>query len=376
MGGSGAGARDTHRPGYPGTSPHPVPDIHPDRPARQRFWRWWIAHITPGFFERSERLVVGLEYSSAGWDFWLHFMETPKGEFDMRLLRISLIIAAFALVLLLSACLGEAALPPLESGEISARPQPALNPTLAAAQNIELFLGGQMLVSSQIVPQIPHDLIGRSDCLMCHKQGVSAAPRIPDSHRGLESNTCITCHTAPTSAELSGAEMYTRVCVRCHGENGEGSYGPALNAKSYLQSVTDEQIREAIARGRGESEMLSWGDLGLLTERQIDELVAFIRAWEATAPQLGSTTAAEPANASLGDSTQGEDLFAQFCSGCHGIQGEASIGENFVLQGFVGTTDDETIALTIRDGAPGMPSFHALLTSDNINDILAFVRSW
>lgn len=294
----------------------------------------------------------------------------------MRLQRINLIVAASALVLLLSACLGEASLPPLESDTISKRPRPALNPTLAASQDLDLFLGGQMLISNQIVPQIPHDLIGRSDCLMCHKQGVSASPRIPDSHRGLQSNTCQTCHSAPTSAELSGAEMYTRVCVRCHGENGEGSYGPALNTKSYLQSVTDDQIREAIALGRGESEMLSWGDLGLLTERQIDELVVFIRAWEATAPVQGSATSAEPASASLGDPSQGEGLFAQFCTGCHGLRGEASIGGNFILQGFVGTADDETIARNIRDGAPGMPSFHALLTTDNINDILAFMRSW
>jgi len=303
-------------------------------------------------------------------------METPKGEFDMRLLRIDLIIVAAAVVLLLSACLGETSLPPLEAGTVPQRPQPLLNPTLAASQNLELFLGGQMQISNQVVPQIPHDLIGRSDCLMCHKQGVSASPRIPDSHRGLESNTCQTCHTAPTSTELSGAEMYTRVCVRCHGENGEGIYGPALNTKSYLQSVTDAQLREAIARGRGDSEMLSWGDLGLLTERQIDELVVFIRAWEATAPDQASSTSAEPADASLGDPSQGEGLFAQFCTGCHGLRGEASIGDGFILQSFVSTADDETIAHSVRDGAPGMPSFHALLTADNINDILAFMRSW
>ncbi|HSF82113.1 MAG TPA: c-type cytochrome [Anaerolineales bacterium] len=294
----------------------------------------------------------------------------------MRLQRISLIIVASALVLLLSACLGEASLPPLETDATSEHTKPALNPTLAASQNLDLFLGGQMPISNQVVPQIPHDLIGRSDCLMCHKQGVSDSPRIPDSHRGLESNTCQTCHAAPASADLSGAEMYTRVCARCHGENGEGSYGSALNTKSYLQSVTDEQIREAIVRGRGDSEMLSWGDLGLLTERQIDELVVFIRNWEATAPEQASTTAAEPADAARGDPSQGEGLFAQFCTGCHGLHGESSIGEDFILQAFVETADDEMIAHAVRDGAPGMPSFHALLTSDNINDILAFVRSW
>lgn len=289
---------------------------------------------------------------------------------------VILIFAAAGMVLLLSACLGEASLPPIESAAIPARPKPALNPTISAVQDINLSLGNQMQVSEQLVPQIPHDLIGRSDCLMCHKQGVSDSPRIPDSHRGLESNACQTCHTAPASSELSGAEMYTRICVRCHGENGEGGVGPALNTKQYLNNVADEDIRAAIARGRGNSEMLSWGDLGLLTERQIDELVVFIRSWESTAPEQGSVTPSEPANASLGDPAKGGDLFAQFCTGCHGLNGENSLGDGFILQDFVGTVDDETIAHSIRDGVRGMPSFHALLTTDNINDILAFMRNW
>lgn len=290
----------------------------------------------------------------------------------------SVILILFAILagLLLAACLGEPALPELEAEPAPIRAAPAVDPTMAAVDRLGLNLAVQPLTTDRFIPQIRHDLVGRSDCLMCHKQGVSAAPRIPDTHRGLESGTCQTCHTAPVSAELSGEEMYTRVCARCHGANGEGSVGPALNSKEYLRSATEEDLREAILQGRGAAEMLAWGDLGLLTERQIDELVGMIRAWEPNAPETSGPSAAEPANAASGDPEEGEGLFAQFCSGCHGFNGETSVGDEFILHEAVASLDDSVIAGGIRDGGQGMPSFHALLTTDDINDLLALMRTW
>jgi len=278
--------------------------------------------------------------------------------------------------LLLTACLGEIALPVLEAVPAPTLAAPRVDPTVAAAPRHSLNLESNILVSNQPIPQIRHDMVGRSDCLMCHKQSVSGAPRIPDAHRGLENNTCQTCHSAPTSAGLSGEEMYARVCARCHGENGEGGVGLALNTKEYLRNVTDEDIRAAIVRGRGTAEMLAWGDLGLLTERQIDELVAMIRTWEPDAPETAGPSIAESANAALGNPESGEVLFAQFCTGCHGLNGETAVGDDFILHQEVNSQNDATIARGIRDGGQGMPSFHALLTTEDVNDLLALMRSW
>ena len=289
---------------------------------------------------------------------------------------VILVLFVILTALLLTACLGEPALPALESVPAATLAAPSVDPTVAAASRHILILESQISVSDQPIPQIRHDMIGRSDCLMCHKQSVSGAPRIPDAHRGLENNTCQTCHSAPTSAGLSGEEMYARVCARCHGENGEGGVGLALNTKAYLRNATDEDIRAAIVLGRGTAEMLAWGDLGLLTERQIDELVAMIRTWEPDAPEDVGPAVAEPANAAHGNPESGEVLFAQFCSGCHGLNGETSVGDEFILRQEVNSQDDATIARGIRDGGQGMPSFHALLITEEINDLLALMRSW
>lgn len=277
---------------------------------------------------------------------------------------------------LLAGCLGEPALPTLEPYPAPTRSLPPVELTIVATPHLTMNLISRTPVANQPAPQIPHDLIGRSDCLMCHKQGVGEAPRIPDAHQGLDSTTCQTCHAAPASAELSGAEMYTRVCARCHGAEGEGGVGPALNARDFLNQVSETELRETIIRGRGASEMLAWGDLGLLTERQVDDLVAMIRGWESTAPETAMPPAPPPASALLGDPEVGETLFAQLCSGCHGLGGEVPVAGELVLREAVAGLQDAEIAQRVRDGGGGMPPFHGLLSSDDINDLLALMRSW
>jgi len=43
-------------------------------------------------------------------------------------------------------------------------------------------------------PVIPHTLVARSDCLLCHVGGVAGAPAMPDYHLGLQNETCTVCH--------------------------------------------------------------------------------------------------------------------------------------------------------------------------------------
>ncbi len=43
-------------------------------------------------------------------------------------------------------------------------------------------------------PRIPHDLEGRDNCLMCHKDGIGGAPKVPTNHVGRTSETCRSCH--------------------------------------------------------------------------------------------------------------------------------------------------------------------------------------
>jgi cytochrome c oxidase cbb3-type subunit 3 len=102
---------------------------------------------------------------------------------------------------------------------------------------------------------------------------------------------------APVKGDAArGAELFARHCTACHGENGEGGRGtgitlsrprdlpiiaPALNNAGFLAAASDQMIRTTLRRGRSGTPMVSFLDVGL-SERDIDDLVAYIRSFEGT----------------------------------------------------------------------------------------------
>ena len=87
----------------------------------------------------------------------------------------------------------------------------------------------------------------------------------------------------PQEVLALGEHLYNTTCSSCHGENGSGGTGPALNSLQILTNKSDEQLESAIINGgqRPNSTMPSFGDR--LTSVEIGALVEFIRAWEPTA---------------------------------------------------------------------------------------------
>jgi mono/diheme cytochrome c family protein len=85
-----------------------------------------------------------------------------------------------------------------------------------------------------------------------------------------------------------GAQLFANTCASCHGQNGVGGDGPRLNAKEFLTSVTDEQMRLLISGGVSGTEMPAWSiDFGgTMTDEQIRQVISYIRSWEATAPSV------------------------------------------------------------------------------------------
>lgn len=85
-----------------------------------------------------------------------------------------------------------------------------------------------------------------------------------------------------------GEAIYGLNCASCHGVDGEGGIGPALNAQQFLESATDEQITALIAVGVPGSQMgaysLDFG--GPLTSEQIKAVATFLRSLEENAPDV------------------------------------------------------------------------------------------
>ena len=175
-------------------------------------------------------------------------------------------------------------------------------------------------------------------------------------------------------AEDAGAVLYSENCASCHGEDGEGAVAPALNSKSLLADVSDDQLFGLTRTGVPGTGMPAWSQDfgGPMTDEQVRELVAFIRSWE---PGL------EPIAPSvhLTDPKLGGELFDSICAVCHGSNGSGTdrapaLNDDELLSNF----DDGWFKETIIQGRPskGMPTWGTVLSPAQIDNVVALIAAW
>lgn len=172
----------------------------------------------------------------------------------------------------------------------------------------------------------------------------------------------------------SGAALYGENCAACHGEQGQGQAGPALNSKELLRTTPDEVLFGLIRTGIPGTVMPAWGQAfgGPLTDEAASQVVAFIRAWEPTAPEI-LPVVVEP------DPVRGATTFAETCFICHGENGVGTeraprLNDPATLRDF----DDAWYRNTISHGRPaqGMPTWGTVLSPAQIDDVVALIAAW
>jgi mono/diheme cytochrome c family protein len=214
------------------------------------------------------------------------------------------------------------------------------------------------------------------NCAPCHGQSVAFSGS-PDELRQVISRGGLHLEMPPWRQRLSqdqlqtlaeyvvdplnvpdGAGLFQQYCTSCHGDRIPDSPDVA----TALQTISEGGAHET---------MPVWGDI--LTAAQLDALVSF------------TETAAQ------GTSTEvGQNLFAQYCSGCHGEFGEG--GPNPTRPGdviapissaeYLQTRDDITLRSIISQGQPnfGMSPFGSAyggpLDDEQVDAIVAFLRAW
>ncbi len=89
-----------------------------------------------------------------------------------------------------------------------------------------------------------------------------------------------------SSLAETGEGLWSLNCSSCHGLNGEGGSGPALNSKQFLQAAGDEQIETFIAVGVPGTQMSAYSQdfAGPFTSEQIRAVTVYLRSWEEDAP--------------------------------------------------------------------------------------------
>lgn len=177
------------------------------------------------------------------------------------------------------------------------------------------------------------------------------------------------------AAVARGEELYAAHCATCHGPEGRGdgeTPAVALNDRAFLSRATDADIQETISYGRPGTQMRAYllqrgGPLG---DHQIQDLVAFIRHWEATAEVLPTPT----------PQVDAEALYATRCVQCHGLTGQGTAALPLALRAhaYLDQATAEAMRAQIREGKPaiGMPACAPDLNDAQVDALVAFLQGW
>jgi mono/diheme cytochrome c family protein len=170
-----------------------------------------------------------------------------------------------------------------------------------------------------------------------------------------------------------GADLFDSSCSGCHGEAGIGGIAPAVGTRDFLELADDTQISQLIAHGMPGSEMVAYSiDLGgPLTSSQIGAITTYLRSLEADAASnpLWRTPLADR-------DLDGRDLFVMACARCHGpdLEGIEGVAPAIGRRSDAAEESDAWIARRISEGEDEMPRFGRVLTPEQIELIVAYLR--
>lgn len=237
-----------------------------------------------------------------------------------------------------------------------------------------------------------------------------------------------------------GATIFASTCFTCHGENGmgvedaDGNTVLAINDQKKLNENDNEWYEQVIVNGLPASGMPIYGEV--LTDEQVQDLMALIDAWRAGEEVAPEATVAQMLNSAhfslaqgdgenalfylnraepiafgplladfetvsadikagneaqalealtalrdewpLGDAEVGEGLYQETCSGCHGGEGQGGVGKKLKPNEFVQSNNNADLFAFVLVGREGtaMQGYDGVLTEEQLADIIAFLRTW
>lgn len=188
----------------------------------------------------------------------------------------------------------------------------------------------------------------------------------------------------PTPTPDPVAERYVRYCAACHGADGQTVAGmpavPLLRGQGLLTVADDAFLRASIADGRpGENGRGQRGTKmsafhasrrGPFDDAQIDELVAYIRAWQ-TEPSI----ALDPTWRTDGEPKRGRARFDADCASCHGSDGWGELAPRLAGETIQAAASDDFLRQTILRGRPGTAMQAFDYDPATVADVVAFIRA-
>lgn len=196
----------------------------------------------------------------------------------------------------------------------------------------------------------------------------------------------------------SGPEVYQNLCIRCHGEKGDGQgkiaiyldpYPRDFTNAGFMNSKTDERLIQSIKNGVGGTSMPAWGKV--LNDDQIKGVLAYINenfTKEArTAIKPRDVPDQNPMTMESNSIARGEAMYMQRCTGCHGRKADGKGANsldilprprNLLNSQFVASASDRRLFESIMYGVQGTampPWIDYGLSKDDVGDLINYIRS-
>ena len=202
--------------------------------------------------------------------------------------------------------------------------------------------------------------------------------------------------TAPTFN--SGEEIYKGLCVRCHGEKGDGKgvtylyLDPAprdLTKAAFMNTKPEERFLQSLRQGVPGTSMPPWERV--LSEQQRKDVLDYVFKTFVKEPRPPLKERKVPETNPVAFAPEsvaaGEQIFLQRCTGCHGRKadgkGPNSLDisprpRNLRNSAFINNATDKRLFTSISYGVEGtaMPSWIDYgLSQQDIGNLINFIRS-
>jgi cytochrome c oxidase cbb3-type subunit 3 len=179
--------------------------------------------------------------------------------------------------------------------------------------------------------------------------------------------------------------LYARNCAGCHGAEGKGGAAIALGDPVYLAIADDSTIRRVTTNGVPETAMPAFAQSagGMLTGDQINVIVAGIRTRWARPDAMRNGDPPPYATQVPGDPGRGANVYAVYCSSCHGADGRGGKRASSIVDGaYLALVSDQCLRTTVIVGRPelGAPDWRGDLPGKpmspaDVSDVVAWLAS-